>query len=77
MHLNSRKIFQICFIPFVLIGILSYCLSTYAISQSAHIEAIYRLLAKGFVFAASFSLCTWIILNKENKRFILQIFHKK
>lgn len=54
MHLNSRKIFQICFIPFVLIVILSYRLSTYVISQRAHIETIYRLLAKGFVFFCIF-----------------------
>lgn len=77
MHLKSLKIFQLCFMPFALIGILSYGLSTYIIHLSIHIETIYKLLAKGLMFAASFSLCTWIVLNKENKRFILQIIHKK
>lgn len=75
MKINSKKIFIISFIPYAIIGILSYYIVDCIHLKTTNIYFI--LLTKGLIFFILYSIGTWISINKQDKQFLLKIIKKR
>ena len=71
MEISSTKVFFKSFIPFVLIGLLSYLFVDNVITTISN--TFYRFLLRGVCFALMFALLTYISLTKADKQFFRNI----
>lgn len=74
MKINSKKVFFSSFIPYVLIGcFICICLRIVTLP----INTWSSLLFKGFVFVVVYMLLTYIILNTNDRNFIMSMVKKR
>lgn len=75
MHINSTKVFCHSFVPFVLIGAITcICLR---MSPLAFGNDWITLIIKGGIFAIVFCLFSYILLNTEDRKFVMGIVRKR
>ena len=75
MHLNSWRIFYQDFIPYVLLGVLVYYVTNSTVTLLHNV--ILSFFVKGGCFVALFILGLFILTNKSDKNFILQVLKLK
>lgn len=73
MRINSRKIFTEDFMPYVLLGIIIYLILQYLPNNNT---AIVALLIKGGLFSICYLLGLFLLINKEDRMFFLNILHR-
>lgn len=74
MKINSKKIFTISFIPYVIIGVFSYYIVDFIHLKTLNIYSI--LVTKGLIFFILYSIGTWISINNQDKQLLLKIIKK-
>jgi O-antigen/teichoic acid export membrane protein len=74
MQINSWKVFSYSFMPYVLVGILTYFFIQ--IMPTSGIP-LYDFLIKGFVFAIAYVIVVVFTLNSDDKKFLVSIFKKR
>lgn len=73
MKINSWKVFYVCYGPYLLLGaILAFCCHYINVTDNKWIA----FLVKGIFFAILYGVCSFLLLNKNDKQFILKIVKK-
>lgn len=75
MAINSGKVFLRSFIPYVIVGIVLYWLVNLVITFNT--STIILFFIKGSVFAILFIVCTFLLMNKQDKKYLLSLINKK
>lgn len=73
MRINSLRVLTTCFMPYVILGGLSF----FIISMIDHgFDVWMTFFIKGLTFTILFCLITWLILDKSDKSFLMNIIKK-
>lgn len=75
MAINSKKIFFYSFLPYVILGIILYFTINFLISFKA--SALVLFLLKGSTFTILFIVFTFLLLNKQDKTYLMSLIHRR
>lgn len=73
MAVNAYRVFFSSFMPYLIIGIAVNVLSSYLPSIGV---TMIDFLIKGLIFSFVYILIVWILINKNDKKFLLSILHR-
>ncbi len=73
MEINSRHVFFKCFIPYVLIGLVSSFIVSYV---NVGENSLWNGMVKGLIFTALFGILTTMIMPKEDRNYIIGLVKK-
>ena len=76
MNINSRVVFFKSFIPFTILGYISYYIVTILFNYISMSE-IACLILKGFIFSFLYLISICFLINQNDKKFIISIIKKK